>query len=493
MNRARKWPIPINLALMASLLAPLLAWGYIGFFTRYWYDDFCYASVINKVGFLRSLAYEYRHWTGRYTLLILNAALAPFGPKSAPFVGVILLAAWLATATWAIYQLFSLMRWPSPLINSIMLAELIVYATLNSTPDIVASFYWQTGSLVYTLPLVLLMLYVGLLLTVVRSEVHLRLSSPWLIAGALLTFVAGGCSETYGAVQITGLSLLILVSLKYTSGSPKRTLLLMATSGLLGSLLSFSILALAPGNEVRQGFFAPHPHLLPAVKSSLSYSLSFVERHVRRSRGTSLLSLMFPMWLAFALHLHSPTGLSFTLISESNRKKVLHLFMLAPVGVFLLLVASIVPGFYVLSEAPPGRALFLPKFVLITSTVFLVFFGSLALFEKLKESPRIRNAVLVVSAVAVFVLAAISPLASARHTFGLRFKASEAAAAWDSVDQKIRRSRSQGSRALAVPAINVSEWQLGFGRADLLPVADPNAATNRCVADYYELDAITFK
>lgn len=493
MKRGRKWHILISLALIASLLAPLLAWGYISLFTRYWYDDFCYTSVVNKLGFVKSQLYWYRHWTGRYTFLFINAVLAYIGPRTASFLGATLLPAWLAAATWAIYQLFSLMRLPSPLISSFLLAELIIYATLNSAPDIVTSFYWQTGILVYTVPLVLLMLYIGLLLYVVRKKLHLGVSSPWVIAGALLTFVAGGCSEIYGVMQTVGLSLLIIFTLKYSSGSAKRLLLLMAISGLLGSVLSISILALAPGNDVRRDYFPPHPHLIQVVKSSLSYSLSFIERHARRSRGTTVLSLLFPMWLAFALHLCKPNGLNIWPASEADRKRLVQLFALSPMAVFILLAVSFAPGFYLLSEALPGRAHFFPKFILITSIVFWVFLGSLALVKVLEQSARLRNALMVVSSVAVLALSIISPLASARHTFGLRFKASHSASVWDGEDKRIRLSRSQGVKDLFVPSVNASEWQLGFGRSDLLPTPDPADPRNRCLAEYYGLDTLTVK
>jgi hypothetical protein len=135
----------------------------------------------------------------------------------------------------------------------------------------------------------------------------------------------------------------------------------------------------------------------------------------------------------------------------------------------------------------------IPKFILIIFTVLWFFTVSLVLFDHLQSSARVRNALLVFTSVAVLVLAPLSPLASARHTFGLRFKASQAASVWDGIDQETRLSRSNGARDLVVPSMNVSEWELGWGRSDLLPGGDPKAPTNRCLAEYYELDTITFK
>jgi len=493
MPRGSKWHIPISLALIASLITPLIAWGYISLFTRYWYDDFCYAAAVHRLGFVRSQIYWYSHWTGRYTFLFINTVLAYLGPKSASLLGVTLLVSWLVAAAWSIYQLFSLMRLRSPLASSFLLATLIVYSTLNSAPDIVGSFYWQCGALVYTLPLILLVLYCGLIIYVVRKKPNLGIGSPLVIAGAVLTFLAGGCSEISGLVQIAGLSLLALITFRYASGSTRRLLLLMTMSGLVGAVLSFPILAFAPGNDVRRAFFPPHPHLLDVIRSSVSYSLGFVERHTRHSRTTALLSLLAPLWLAFALHTGKPGGPDSAPKSAHNRSGALSLFVIVPVAVLILMIVSVAPGFNVFSEPPPGRALIMPKFILITATVFWVFLGSLTLLERLPAWSRGRRIVLALSSLAVLALCIVSPLASARHTFALGGKARNAASVWDNLDQEIRRSRDQGVRNLLVPAINANERELGWGRADLQPGMDPNSRINRCLAEYYGLDTIATK
>jgi Family of unknown function (DUF6056) len=491
MPTGRTWPRLIGLVAIGSLLAPLAAWGYISCFTRYWYDDFCYASTTHKLGFIGTQVYWYRHWTGRFTLLFLNTVLEYLGPRTASFVTLVLLISWLATTAWAIYQAFLLLRLPAALMGSILLAELVVYGSLNSTPDIVTSFYWQTGALVYTAPLVLLMVYIGLILFVLRRQPQGRTALLWAIAGGLLSFIAGGASEVYGAVQVVALSLMILLSLKYASGATRRLLLLMCTAGLLGSVLSLAIVAIAPGNDVRRAFFPPRPHLISAVKSSFLYSLSFIERHTRRSLGTALLSVLFPLWLASALHFVKPNALDLVRLSIAQRRKLLQLVMLAPVMAFVLLTVSMVPGFYALSEAPPGRALFFSKFILVAATVFWLFFAGLALIEPVKLSAGISNALLVSLTLAVLALAVVSPLASARHTFGLSYKARTSATAWDAVDQQIRLSQSQGAKEIVIPLINANEWQLGFGRSDLLPGPNANSAVNRCLENYYGIEKIT--
>src|SRR5450432_1954996 len=127
MKRKTNRQILIGFPLMAALLAPLLAWAYIGLFTRYWFDDFCYTSVLHKLGFLRSQAYWYQHWTGRYSFIFSNTTLESIGPWLPRFLPAVLLLIWLAVGVWTFYQLLSLTRLPCALISSVLLAELIIF------------------------------------------------------------------------------------------------------------------------------------------------------------------------------------------------------------------------------------------------------------------------------------------------------------------------------------------------------------------------------
>jgi hypothetical protein len=72
--RQRKWHILMYLVLTASLLIPLLAWSYVSLFTRYWFDDFCYASAFHELGLVGSLSSSYQQWTGRFNFILPSPA-----------------------------------------------------------------------------------------------------------------------------------------------------------------------------------------------------------------------------------------------------------------------------------------------------------------------------------------------------------------------------------------------------------------------------------
>lgn len=57
---------PAAAALAAPMCAALLAHAYVGFFSRYWYDDFNTVAVLRALGFLGSQRYWYLNWSGRF-------------------------------------------------------------------------------------------------------------------------------------------------------------------------------------------------------------------------------------------------------------------------------------------------------------------------------------------------------------------------------------------------------------------------------------------
>src|SRR6202008_4712661 len=85
------------------------------------------------------------------------------GPRAVCFLPAFALTLWVVAATWTIYQIFLIVNFPNPLLNSLVTGLTVVFATIHSTPDVVQSLYWQTGMLTYLVPLILLTIYLGAL------------------------------------------------------------------------------------------------------------------------------------------------------------------------------------------------------------------------------------------------------------------------------------------------------------------------------------------
>ncbi len=152
---------------------------------------------------------------------------------------------------WSAYQAAFLLRLPHPRGVSLLSALLVVFATINSTPDVIQSLYWQTGILTYLAPLILFTACAGVVALSVRKGDEC-VAWPRVLLYALLALAAGGLSEVSAVLQVGGMALLLVASLtraRKVFGRGPRALIL---AGFCGALTALLIVALAPGNKVRQ-------------------------------------------------------------------------------------------------------------------------------------------------------------------------------------------------------------------------------------------------
>jgi hypothetical protein len=198
-------------------------------------DDYCTAARINEIGFIKSQIAWYSHWTGRFSFSFLVGVAEMIGPAVVPFLPITALAGWLSATVWSTYQIAMMARWPQPFLTSMVLAELLVFVTLESTPHVVQSLYWQSGMLTYTLPLILLTIYLGVLGRVLGLRRPVEAASLPMFAAFVLTVIAGGFSEAYASMQTSGLLIGAVVCYKGAPGTLRRAALPLVIAGLAGS------------------------------------------------------------------------------------------------------------------------------------------------------------------------------------------------------------------------------------------------------------------
>src|SRR5262249_28667077 len=119
-----------------------------------------------------------------------------------PILPTAAMIGWWLALTWMLRQFSNLIPRLRSLLAAGLIAEVIVFATLSTAPDLPQSLYWQTGMLTYLFPLILLALYVGWVQRQVAGALEGRGLAPWtLVISAGIPFIAGGMSETYLALQ----------------------------------------------------------------------------------------------------------------------------------------------------------------------------------------------------------------------------------------------------------------------------------------------------
>ena len=476
--------------LAAALFIPLLAFAYLGHFTRYMGDDWCTAAVINKVGLLKAQWGWYVGWTGRFSFTLVSGIAHLPGPRVAPLVPALLLALWLAAASWASYQVALTARWPSPLLASLAAAELLVFATLNTAHNIVQSFYWQTGALTYVAPLILLTLYVGVVVYGARRRFEGRSVARASALGFGLTLVAGGFSEAYVVLQTGGL--LLAAAACYAGARSKegrasfgRNALPPVVAGLAGSFVALLVVWLAPGNEVRQSFFTPHTGLLSPAKISLYYATGHVPYTVYLSPCTTLLTLAVPALTGFYLYADGPER-----VGALDLRKARRLLILLPVVGYVLILLCYAPAAYATSTYLPGRARIIPQFVFVCVAASWGYLAGAALSTRLSARRQNLSGALTAGLVVVAALLVLSPASAAWRVLTLVEGAGESAAVFDQMDREIRAAKERGVMDQTVTAVADVETRFGADKTELQIEHDPEDWKNKCVARFYGINSV---
>ena len=158
---------------------------------------------------------------------------------------------WLVTLTWTFVQFKIRLGRLSTTTSAFLLAEATALASLQTAPDMAQSLYWQTGMLTYLLPLVLATFLLGWIRRAIDQQ---RLHAWALGMSGLVTFVAGGLSETYLIPQNVALTLALLACVVVAPRSPmRRVAAAHLAAALAGGVLALLAILVAPSTASRVG------------------------------------------------------------------------------------------------------------------------------------------------------------------------------------------------------------------------------------------------
>jgi hypothetical protein len=484
----------------AALMVPLVLHAYAGTAARYVGDDYCGGYIFHQEGLLGGQRWFYFNWSAVPTVLALMALTEPGGARLAPWLPSIVLALWVVAGTWTVRELTRATGYGWSVTTSLLMALVLVVATVEDAPNVVQSLYLRIPMMAYTGPLVLLMTEVGFL---ARHATRARASSVALASSALLAFVGGCFGPVFVALQTAALGLTTTACVLIGRRAGRRALQPLVVAGLIGSLAALAVVALAPGNSVRQQSFASPPGPLTiALWSVLSATFMFVRPVLSIVRPViePLVPALWgatPQWLgkafamesspaAFALVIAVPMWLALRTPAshedgETRRRARLALATL-PLLAFVLVVAAMSPAAYGTAAPPPPRALVIPQFALLALAACWGYAAGLLLRPRDRSGARRSpgTAAAVVSAVLVVAVAVTSSWRTIDRARALQNWASQ----WDAQERLLRAARAEGRTEVLVPAIGDVG---GVGSI----ATDPNDWVNVCAARYYGFERIT--
>lgn len=453
-----------------SLSIALAIYAYMGFFSRYWADDYCFSSLAKKFGLFNGLKQHYLTWSNRYTAFVLSVIgdwLGVLNIQLYPGTMILLLT---AAITWNVKTFLEKFRLTNSILVHVFIGELAVFFILYEAPNLFQSLYWRSGMVSYFAPLLFLALINALILT----QLNERILSPkkkrtFFIVSVAIVFFGMGLSETFasllcGYLVAVGLFLLI----KYQS---IKNLPLFFYKILLTALIGGLIIIASPGNQTRMQYLSPATDLVMMLRLSLNNAWLILDQSVRGL----ILPNLFLFFIVFFLFFHLSAGEQRT----NQRKEVICSIVLCFICTIWFLFCICIPTVYSMMSFPEPRALIIGRAIVI---LLLISLGGLwGVFIRMFMD-KIVDACLL-SVILMGLLVIIYPVRSTMKNLNDIPISRELAQRWDSRNAYILAAMDDGQEDIEITPMNSIN-----GISEIS--SDPLDWVNRCAADFYGLKSI---
>lgn len=441
-------------------LFALLGWGagmVIAQYNRLYADDYCYLNILHENGWLKANMHAYLHITGRFAGHFLDFIAYHLGESIAP-LGIYVL---FAAGGGGLYLLMRTLYPQSKVWHTASLAAALPLFALITTANPVQSVFWTLHALSVCAGL-------GFLLLTFRQVFRWMDTPPALknrLGLFLLAVFTGGFHETLSIFGILFLSLLAWLDWRSQRHQGKQKEFPVSAVAVLGLLMGFLIVIIAPGNTSRMAeigitfdlkeIFRQTPNL---ILSSFRWMLGGPYQN-----GFTLLVLLavFLLGLQWGLR-HAIPSYGFLPLHPLEK---LAFFFLPFVSILLMLLPSaVLRGFF------PLRSLFIPQTVLILGMFgHGIWAGTWLREQNLK---LLAPVAIVATALILWMGWLIFPAVSRFHQ-EMKLHAAE----WDTRAAFITQAHTAGQNTVLVPPYRY------IAEVDLQP--DPENWLNRCIQTYY--------
>jgi hypothetical protein len=462
-----------NLVILLGVIALLITLGvyaYLGFFSRYWADDYCFSALVKNYGLIGGLKENYFTWSNRYTAFLLSAIGDQLGFINVQLYPGLMIILLTAVITWNVKIILSRIHLSNSILISILIGELAVFFILFEAPNLFQSLYWRSGMVSYFAPLVLFAVINALVLVQLGDQsITSGQKWGWGIVSALSVFFAMGTSETFAALLI-GYLLVVGIYLLSRYKALKKIPIFFYCS-LLAAFIGGVIILASPGNLVRMQYLHPAKDLITILTTSIINAVILMAQSVR--------GLVIPNLIVFLIMFFLLYHLSATSKKIIGNRDVILFFAGAIIITFWFLFCICAPTVYSMLAFLEPRALILSRAMVIVLIMILGGFSGMvshALMDRLVDT-------CLVSILLIGFLVTFYPLRAAVQTWNTIPSVQQRAKTWDARKLIIAKAVEKGENSIDLIPMNSVN-----GILEITP--DPAFWVNRCAADFYGLENI---
>jgi hypothetical protein len=459
------------------VLAGLAVLAYLGFYNRYWADDWCYSADARQLGTIpATLQYFDVEKTGyssnRYSLTFFSAltenTLGMFGNQIFATLTIVL---WLGGLIWVGWNLSRLIK-PLPLSLILLAAGILLFYNLYLSPQRFQILYWRSGVLPYSTAVIFWLYLLGLITQQMNRPTR---GVNFIVAP--LAFIAAGLGEISCVFLFSGTTLLLIGAWYFKNQTWAKNSLQTIFVTWLFLLLGMIALIVSPSNA-RVANMDVQQSSLPSVPfTSLRHAAAFI-----------LLSLK-GLPLPHVIFIGMMTSLGLLSVNEQKTnlslKRIAVLLAFSTLITYLLIVAIQAPSAYFYSATPDPRGQSLARFTLLLGLGFMAWITGLWLAENISGKWLMIASAVVMLAGLAYTARNIRTIYGELDGFVYR------AQIWDKRDAMIEEAKAQGIMLVEVPAIDTGEIHTRdmFGSTG----KGWTQFSENCGARYYGVDGLKVK
>ena len=461
-------------ALIVGLVLFLTGVGlfaYLGYYNRYWADDWCYNADFKNLGFVetvRGYSYNVTYTPSRYSVTIFAGLIQAFEILGMQLMTPLTILFWVAGLVYLFCNIARMTGYHLSRLVVILIASLIVYFSIYLSPHIYQSLYWRTGMLTYTTPLV----FMPWVFVSITEQASREKPSPLLtVFTFVLTILGGGFSEASSTVLVSTLGLYTVIAGVgyYRKRSWAMKTFVPALVGLAGALIAMSLLIFAPTTQVRKERYGEPTGWIELAVLLYRFTYAFFVLSIKDYRNTLLIgsSLL--------------TGFLFFPSQRKADKPVKILLLAAVVGILciLMVTTSLAPSAYIERGVPAERTIIIPRFIATFAFTVGGYLTGFALREMLK-TPRLETV-----AVVLLLISYAFPAYTLKVTAEKIPVYSQRTQAWDQREADIQAALASGAEHVDV--FSIDSLPVG-GIRDFDPQGKKGFWITKCAMDYYDIN-----
>jgi|GEM_PF-756082 len=427
------------------VLAGLALLAYLGFYNRYWSDDWCYSADARELGTIpATLQYfgtaETGYSTNRYSLTFFSAltenTLGMFGNQIFATLTIVL---WLGGLFWVGKNLARLLK-PFAASAILLSAGILLFYNLYLSPQRFQILYWRSGVLPYSTAIIFGLFLLGFITQQMNREKPAR-GINFVVAP--LAFITAGLGEISCVFLFSATTLLLLAAwlAKKQDWAEKSFQTIFITWLFL--LLGMIALIVSPSNVRVAGMDAKRNSLLAVPFVSLRHAVDFI---VFSLKGLLLPHLVFIGMMTGMAILAADTN-----ASNLTVKRVAVLLAFTTLITFLLIIVIQVPSAYFYSATPDPRGKSLARFTLLLGLAIMAWVAGMWTAQKISSKWLLLASVVVMLAGFAYTARSIKIIYGELDGFVYR------AQIWDERDAIIEEAKAQGNLLVEVPVIDTAE------------------------------------